>query len=158
MEDVTDSSSPTSTAAVPPATASTTATASPTATASSTATIANLLDETRSFAPPAHIAAGANVDASWAGRAAADPVGFWEEQARRLDWHTPWHTAHTWEPVTRAEDGSLTVPRTEWFAGGRLNVAVNCVDRHVAAGRGDKVALHFEGEPGDRRSVTYAEL
>jgi acetyl-CoA synthetase len=124
----------------------------------SAATIANLLDETRSFPPPAAIAANANVDASWAERAAADPVAFWEEQARRLEWETPWHTAHTWEPVRRAEDGSLTVPRAEWFAGGRLNVAVNCVDRHVAAGRGDNVALHFEGEPGDRRSITYADL
>ncbi|RUR01620.1 acetate--CoA ligase [Labedella endophytica] len=122
------------------------------------ATIANLLDETRSFPPPAAIAASANVDASWTERAAADPVAFWEEQARRLEWHTPWHTAHTWEPVRRGDDGDLTVPRAEWFAGGRLNVAVNCVDRHVAAGRGEKVALHFEGEPGDRRSITYAEL
>lgn len=121
-------------------------------------TIANLLDETRSFPPPAHIAATANVDATWAERAAADPVGFWDEQARRLEWHTPWHTAHTWEPVRRLPDGTLSVPRTEWFSGGQLNVAVNCVDRHVRAGLGDKIALHFEGEPGDRRSITYAEL
>ncbi len=121
-------------------------------------TIANLLDETRSFPPPAAIAASANVDASWAERAAVDPVAFWEEQARRLDWNTPWHTAHSWDPVRRLDDGSLSVPRAEWFAGGTLNVAVNCVDRHVAAGRGDTVALHFEGEPGDRRSITYAEL
>jgi acetyl-CoA synthetase len=121
-------------------------------------TIENLLDETREFPPPAAIAAHANVDDSWSERAAADPVAFWEEQARRLDWHTPWHTANVWEPVRRLADGSLSVPRSEWFSGGTLNVAVNCVDRHVAAGRGDSVALHFEGEPGDRRSITYAEL
>ncbi|RWZ68754.1 acetate--CoA ligase [Labedella populi] len=120
--------------------------------------MANLLDERREFPPPTAISREANVDGSWYARAAADPVAFWEEQARRLEWHTPWHTAHVWEPVRRRADGSLSVPRTEWFSGGTLNVAVNCVDRHVAAGRGEKVALHFEGEPGDRRRITYAEL
>src|SRR5690606_31044861 len=54
--------------------------------------------------------------------------------------------------------GELSVPAARWFVGGRLNVAENCVDRHVAAGRGEKVALHFEGEPGDREAVTYADL
>jgi acetyl-CoA synthetase len=90
----------------------------------------------------------------------ADPVGFWEAAARRLQWERPWHTAHTWEPSAPDTDDPArgTVPRAEWFAGGRLNVAVNCVDRHVDAGLGDKVALHWEGEPGDRRTVTYAEL
>ena len=123
------------------------------------ATIANLLAETRSYAPPADLALTANVGPEEWARAAADPVAFWEEQARRLDWVTPWETAHTWEPA-RPVAGSdpadpapeLTVPAATWFAGGTLNVAVNCVDRHVDAGRGDKVALHFEGEPGDRRS------
>ncbi|WP_372593474.1 acetate--CoA ligase [Actinotalea sp.] len=91
---------------------------------------------------------------------AADPVSFWEAAARRLEWAEPWHTAHSWAPAVPDPEapGGLTVPRAEWFAGGRLNVAVNCVDRHVAAGRGEKVALHVEGEPGDRRSLTYAEL
>jgi acetyl-CoA synthetase len=121
-------------------------------------TIANLLDETRTFPPPAAIARDANVDATWAERAAADPVAFWEDQARRLEWNTPWRTAHSWDPVRRLPDGSLSVPRAEWFAGGTLNVAVNCVDRHVRAGLGNKVALYFEGEPGDRRSITYVEL
>ncbi|MCL3860314.1 acetate--CoA ligase [Actinotalea sp. K2] len=90
----------------------------------------------------------------------ADHVAFWERAAERLEWAEPWHTAHTWSPsVPDPEDPErLTVPVAQWFAGGRLNVAVNCVDRHVTAGRGDKVALHFEGEPGDRRSYTYAEL
>ncbi|WP_157157543.1 acetate--CoA ligase [Diaminobutyricimonas sp. LJ205] len=134
-------------------------------------TIANLLAETRSYPAPAAFAAQANVEASWWAKADADPVAFWEEQALRLDWHTPWHTAHTWEGVSAGStsgdgstnagegaDGQLSIPKAEWFAGGTLNVAVNCVDRHVANGLGDKVALYFEGEPGDRRAITYAEL
>jgi acetyl-CoA synthetase len=101
-----------------------------------------------------------------------DHVAFWEEQALRLDWAEtpktpdtpgsagtdagkPWHTAHRRVPAD-AEAG--IGPAITWFEGGKLNVAHNCVDRHVDAGRGDKVALHFEGEPGDRRSITYAEL
>lgn len=121
-------------------------------------TIASLLDEHRRFPPPESFAATANVDQEEYARAAADPVAFWEEAARRLDWAEPWHTAHTWEPAIPLPDGSLSVPRATWFEGGRLNVAENCVDRHVSAGRGDKVALHFEGERGDRRSITYAQL
>ncbi|GAA0965722.1 acetate--CoA ligase [Frigoribacterium faeni] len=123
-----------------------------------TDTISNLLDERRTFPAPPGLAATANVSAAEHERAAADPVAFWEEQARRLDWHTPWHTAHTWSPVTEGPDGELAVPEATWFAGGRLNVAVNCVDRHVDAGRGDKIALHVEGEPGDRRDISYAQL
>ncbi|GAA1775402.1 acetate--CoA ligase [Pseudarthrobacter sulfonivorans] len=95
----------------------------------------------------------------------AERIVFWEDAARRLEWAEPWHTAHTFEkaqrlsgPAVPAEDAEYSVPRIEWFAGGRLNVAYNCVDRHVEAGRGDKVALYFEGEPGDRRAITYAEL
>ncbi|MGW2093467.1 acetate--CoA ligase [Promicromonospora sukumoe] len=102
-----------------------------------------------------------NVTAEAYDRAAADPVAFWSEAARRLDWTTPWHTAHTWsppEPQAGDGDGDLTVPEAAWFVGGRLNVAVNCVDRHVDAGRGAKVALHWEGENGDRTTVTYADL
>lgn len=121
-------------------------------------TIASLLDEHRRFPPPESFAATANVGQEEYARAAADPVAFWEEAARRLDWAEPWHTAHTWEPAIPLPDGSLSVPRATWFEGGRLNVAENCVDRHVSAGRGDKVALHFEGERGDRRSITYAQL
>ncbi|MCW4459030.1 acetate--CoA ligase [Microbacterium sp. MPKO10] len=110
------------------------------------------------YPAPERLARTANVTADDVARADADPVAFWEQAARRLDWQTPWHTAHSWEPVRQLDDGSLTVPRTEWFAGGTLNAAVNCVDRHVAAGRGDTVALHFEGEAGDRRTLTYADL
>ncbi len=109
------------------------------------------------FPPPAALAAAANVTAEAYDRAEADPVAFWEEAARRLDWETPWETSHTWVPPVAA-DGTPQVPAATWFAGGRLNVAANCVDRHVAAGQGEKVALHFEGEPGDRRTVTYRDL
>ncbi|SMH49669.1 acetyl-coenzyme A synthetase [Rathayibacter oskolensis] len=123
-----------------------------------TETIANLLDETRRFPAPEAFARAANVGPEEYARASADPVAFWEEAARRLDWAEPWHTAHRWEPAVTQEDGTLSVPRATWFEGGRLNVAVNCVDRHVDAGRGDTIALHFEGERGDRRSISYAEL
>ncbi|PZR53002.1 acetate--CoA ligase [Xylanimonas oleitrophica] len=117
------------------------------------------LVESRVYPPPGAFAAQANVGPDVYASAAADPVAFWEEAARRLDWHTPWHTAHTWSPPVHDDaTGDLTVPRATWFDGGRLNVAVNCVDRHVAAGRGGKVALYFEGEPGDRQAVTYADL
>ncbi|RIJ27230.1 acetyl-coenzyme A synthetase, partial [Clavibacter michiganensis subsp. insidiosus] len=109
------------------------------------------------FPPPAALAASANVTEEAYARAEADPVAFWEEAARRLDWEMPWETAHTWIPPVAA-DGTPQVPAATWFAGGRLNVAANCVDRHVAAGRGEKVALHFEGEPGDRRTITYRDL
>ncbi|MCC3289376.1 acetate--CoA ligase [Arthrobacter sp. zg-Y1110] len=92
-------------------------------------------------------------------------IAFWESAARRLQWDEPWHTAHSFQRPQRLSgtevpeaEAEYTVPSIEWFAGGRLNAAVNCVDRHVAAGHGSRVALHFEGEPGDRRSVTYAEL
>lgn len=91
----------------------------------------------------------------------AERLSFWEEAALRLDWadvpgqDRPWHTTHRRVP---ADVGAGTGPEITWFDGGRLNVAYNCVDRHVAAGRGDKVALHFEGEPGDRRTITYAGL
>ncbi|MEY9951771.1 acetate--CoA ligase [Leifsonia sp. EB34] len=120
--------------------------------------IENLGRESRLYEPSPEFAAQANVGPDVFAEAAADPVAFWERQAARLDWAEPWHTAHTWEPATPGVDGELSIPRAEWFAGGRLNAAVNCVDRHVAAGHGDRVALHFEGEPGDRETVTYADL
>lgn len=110
--------------------------------------LANLLKEERRFAPPAGLAAEANVTAEAYERAKADRLGFWAEQARRLSWET--------EP-TETLDWS-NPPFAKWFADGRLNVAYNCVDRHVENGLGDRVAIHFEGEPGDTRSITYAEL
>jgi acetyl-CoA synthetase len=128
------------------------------AVAASAPTLANLSTETRRYPAPAAFAAQANVSAEDWAKADADPVAFWAEAAARLDWAEPWHTTRTWQPVTESPDGGLTVPKAEWFAGGKLNVAVNCVDRHVASGNGDRIALHFEGEPGDRRSISYAEL
>ncbi len=80
--------------------------------------------------------------------AAQDFQGFWARQAAELlDWSTEWHTIVEWD-----------LPFAKWFVGGQLNVSHNCLDRHVAAGRGDKVAILWEGEPGDERRVTYAEL
>ena len=111
------------------------------------ATLSNLLTETRHFDPPPALAAAANVTADAYDIAAKDRVAFWEEQAQRLHWHRPWDTALEWE-----------APFAKWFVGGRLNVAYNCLDRHVLEGRGDKVAFHWEGEPGDTRTITYADL
>lgn len=110
--------------------------------------LANLLKEERRFAPPADLAAKANVTAEAYEEAKADRLGFWAEQARRLSWET--------EP-TETLDWS-NPPFAKWFADGKLNVAYNCVDRHVENGLGDRVAIHFEGEPGDTRAITYAEL
>ncbi|MGP6178087.1 acetate--CoA ligase [Microbacterium sp. A196] len=111
------------------------------------------LVEERTYPPSAEFRAQANVTDEIYSQADADPIAFWEDAARRLDWATPWHTALDWQPPT-----DNTIPSARWFDGGTLNVAYNCVDRHVEAGRGNKVALHFEGEPGDRTAVTYADL
>ncbi|UYB40987.1 acetate--CoA ligase [Streptomyces sp. Je 1-4] len=110
--------------------------------------LANLLKEERRFAPPADLAANANVTAAAYEQAAADRLGFWAEQAERLSWETT---------PTQTLDWS-NAPFAKWFADGKLNVAYNCVDRHVENGLGDRVAIHFEGEPGDSRAITYAEL
>ncbi|MDT3331288.1 acetate--CoA ligase [Microbacterium sp. KSW-18] len=116
------------------------------------------LVETRAYPAPSAFAAQANVSQGAYADAAADPIAFWEDAARRLDWQTPWHTALDWRPPVRSAEGDLSIPVARWFDGGTLNVAANCVDRHVEAGRGEKVALYFEGEPGDRTAVTYADL
>jgi len=100
------------------------------------------------FPPPAELAGSANVGPDAYERAAADRVGFWEEAARRLDWTEPWEQALDWS----------NPPFAKWFVGGKLNVAVNCVDRHVDAGHGEQVAYHWIGEPGDTRTITYAQL
>ncbi len=107
----------------------------------------NLLHEERHFPPSAEFAAQANAKASIYEEAAADPIAFWERQAQRLTWQKPWHTVLEWNS-----------PDAKWFVGGELNVAENCLDVHVAAGRGDRVAFYFEGEPGDTRTITYAQL
>jgi acetyl-CoA synthetase len=111
-------------------------------------TLENLLHEDRRFPPPAQLAAAANVPAGAYDAARADRLGFWETAARRLDWATPWQQVLDWS----------NPPFAKWFVGGKLNLAYNCLDRHVAAGRGDRVAFHWEGEPGDTRTITYADL
>ncbi|WP_313814134.1 acetate--CoA ligase [Glutamicibacter sp.] len=80
---------------------------------------------------------------------------FWDEAANLLDWDTRWHTTSR---IVPADPQAQRGPQISWYLGGKLNAAVNCVDRHVAAGNGEKVALYFEGEPGDREAVTYADL
>jgi acetyl-CoA synthetase len=110
--------------------------------------LSNLLQENRRFAPPATLAAAANVTAAAYAEASADPLAFWESAADRLTWARRWDTTLEWNP-----------PFAKWFIGGELNVAYNCVDRHVEEGRGDKVAYHWEGEPeGDTRTLTYSDL
>jgi acetyl-CoA synthetase len=112
-------------------------------------TLSNLMREERRFEPPADLAADANIKAEAYDRAAADRLGFWEEQAGHLDWDRRWDTVLDWDDP----------PFAKWFVGGRLNAAYNCVDRHVEAGRGEKVAFHWVGEPeGDERALTYADL
>jgi acetyl-CoA synthetase len=111
-------------------------------------TLDNMLHEERRFPPPKELAANANLKAEAYERAAADRLGYWEEQADRLTWATRWNEVLDWS----------NPPFAKWFIGGKLNAAYNCLDRHVEAGRGDKVAYHFEGEPGDTRTITYAEL
>ncbi|GAA3760191.1 acetate--CoA ligase [Plantactinospora mayteni] len=111
-------------------------------------TLANLLQETRRFPPPADLAAAANVTADAYDSAAEDRLAFWARQAGRLDWSTEWDQILDWS----------NPPFAKWFVGGKLNVAYNCLDRHVAAGHGDRVAIHWEGEPGDTRTITYADL
>ncbi|MDG3016197.1 acetate--CoA ligase [Speluncibacter jeojiensis] len=114
----------------------------------STPALSNLLHEDRAFAPPAGFTADANVGAAAYGDAALDRLDFWARQAQRLSWSTPFTEVLDWSGA----------PFAKWFVGGRLNVAYNCVDRHVEAGHGDQVAYHFVGEPGDTRDITYAEL
>jgi len=108
--------------------------------------LSNLLHEERRFEPTPEFTAAANVKAE-AYVAADDRLGFWEEQASRLLWTTRWSDVMEWN-----------APFARWFTEGTINASVNCVDRHVAEGRGDRIAFHFEGEPGDTRTITYAEL
>jgi acetyl-CoA synthetase len=111
-------------------------------------TLENLLNETRQFPPPAEFAAAANLTEGAYAEARADRLAFWEQQARRLSWAKEWDQVLDWS----------NPPFAKWFVGGQLNVAYNCLDRHIEDGRGDKVAIHFEGEPGDTRTITYADL
>ncbi|MGN6756253.1 MAG: acetate--CoA ligase, partial [Thermomicrobiales bacterium] len=116
--------------------------------AQQTEAIEALFGENRTFPPPADFQAHALVkDDSIYKQAEADFEAFWAEQAKTLDWYEPWQQVLDWQ-----------LPYAKWFVGGKLNASVNCLDRHVQAGRGDRVAYYFEGEPGDRKTVTYAEL
>jgi acetyl-CoA synthetase len=104
--------------------------------------------EGRRFPAPEELAAQANVGPDVYERAAQDRLGFWAEQADRLTWARKWDEVLDW----------TNPPFAKWFVGGKLNVAYNCVDRHVEAGHGEQVAYHWEGEPGDTRTITYAQL
>ncbi|HEV2131123.1 MAG TPA: acetate--CoA ligase, partial [Longimicrobiaceae bacterium] len=116
--------------------------------AASEKTLDTLLEEGRSFAPPAEFAREAHVSSDEAyGRAERDPEGYWAEWARELDWFREWDTVLDWQP-----------PFAKWFVGGKLNVAHNCLDRHLQTERRTKPALIWEGEPGDTVTFTYEEL
>ncbi|MGB3829679.1 MAG: acetate--CoA ligase [Ornithinimicrobium sp.] len=112
-------------------------------------TLSNLSHEERLFTPSDEFAAQANGTQALYDAAQNDRVGFWADQARELlTWETDFQEALDWSGA----------PVARWFGGGTLNASVNCVDRHVEAGHGDRVALHFVGEPGDTQDITYAEL
>lgn len=109
--------------------------------------IENLGSESRTFPPTAEFVAQANAKADIYDLAESDRLAFWEMQARELTWQKPWDSVLEWK-----------APYAKWFVGGKLNASFNALDRHVLAGRGDRVALFFEGEPGDTRTITYADL
>jgi acetyl-CoA synthetase len=112
------------------------------------ATIEDYFSEDRVFAPSESFRDGAVLgDPGIYERAERDWTGFWAEQAGSLDWFRTWDTVLQWD-----------LPFARWFDGGTLNVSYNCLDRHVAAGRADRVAFHWEGEPGDTRTITYGQL
>jgi acetyl-CoA synthetase len=108
----------------------------------------DLLREERTFAPPPAFRALANVrDASIYAEAERDPEAFWARFAGELEWSRPWTRVLDWQP-----------PHAKWFVGGRINISVNCLDRHLRGARRNKAALIWEGEPGDRRTLTYFDL
>jgi len=109
--------------------------------------IENLSTEDRSFAPSPEFAAQANAKADLYEIAERDRLAFWDEQARALVWDKPWDKTLEWQ-----------APFAKWFIGGKLNASVSALDRHIAEGNGDRVAINFEGEPGDTRTITYAQL
>lgn len=111
-------------------------------------TIQELSYEDRTFPPPPEFAAQANVQADEYDKAEADRLGFWAEKANRISWDTPFDEVLDWSDA----------PFAKWFTDGKLNAAYNCMDRHVEAGLGDRVAYYFEGEGGDTRTITYADL
>jgi len=106
-----------------------------------------LLNEARRFSPGAEFSARALATATTYADARADRLGFWAARAAELEWSTPWQTVLDWKP-----------PHAAWFSGGMLNASVNCLDRHVRGAKRNQAALLWEGEPGDRRTLTYWEL
>ena len=111
--------------------------------------IDSLLQENRRFPPDPEFQKNAIASADLYDQAASDRLGFWADQARALlHWHKPFTEVLDWS----------NPPFARWFADGEINVAYNCLDRHVHNGLGDRIALHFEGEPGDQESITYAQL
>jgi len=114
------------------------------------ATIENLLTEDRTFPPPKDFVAKALLtDPEIYEHTAGDDGfrAFWTDESKRIDWMEPWTELYTWDP-----------PYTKWFIGGKLNISVNCLDRHVANGLGERVAYQWEGEPGDTKTTTYRQL
>jgi acetyl-CoA synthetase len=107
----------------------------------------NLSTENRTFPPSAAFAEQANASSDLYARADKDRLAFWDEQASTLNWHKKWDKTLQWDS-----------PFAQWFVGGKINASVNAVDRHVAEGNGDRIAFHFEGEPGDTRTISYAQL
>ena len=107
----------------------------------------NLSSEKRSFAPSPDFAAAANAQPDIYAQADRDRLAFWDQAADALDWHKRWDKTLEWE-----------APYAKWFVGGKLNASVNALDRHVAQGHGGRIAFHFEGEPGDTKSISYAQL
>ncbi|MFD8000886.1 acetate--CoA ligase [Streptomyces mirabilis] len=110
--------------------------------------ISNPANDAHTFDPPTDLAAGANLKADAYERAAKDRLAFWAEQAESISWAEPFTEVLDW----------TNPPFARWFVDGKINASYNCVDRHVGAGNGDRVALHFVGEPGDTRDITYAQL
>ena len=109
--------------------------------------IENLSTENRTFAPSPEFTAQANAQAALYGEADKDRLAFWDQQAEALVWEKKWDKTLEWES-----------PYAKWFVGGKLNATVSALDRHVAEGHGGRIAFHFEGEPGDTRTISYAQL
>ncbi len=107
----------------------------------------NLSYEDRTFAPSTEFAANANAKSDIYEIAKKDPIAFWESQAKNLHWDKKWDQVIDWQ-----------LPFAKWFIGGKINASYNCLDKHVLEGRGSRVAFHFEGEPGDTKTITYAQL
>jgi len=115
---------------------------------SSPKTIDTLLNEHRTFVPPSDFVASANVsDASIYDLADADYESWWASWAEKLQWDQKWDQVLDWQ-----------LPYAKWFVGGKLNASVQCLDRHVDAGNGERVAFYFEGEPGDTQTLTYSDM